>query len=103
MKRWLILAFCLIITLIAIKLSFFSPRRAVVAFSDSSSCEIRTAGVYHWFSDRQIPLVYRKNGQEVGRVEFRFTPELSPIAIFPTEDKEGVFCLYETDITIALF
>src|SRR2546421_484300 len=103
MKRWLIFAFFLIITLSAVKLCFFSPTRASVTLSESSSCEIRTAGVYHWFTDRRVPLVYRKDGQEVGRVQFRFTPEWSPLAIFPTEDKEGIFCLYQTDLSIGLF
>ena len=109
MKRLRIFAFFLIflifliIELGAVKLCFFSPTRASVTLSESRSCEIRTAGVYHWFTDRRIPLVYRKNGQEVGRVEFRFTPLWGPLAIFPTEDKEGLFCLSQTDLSIALF
>jgi hypothetical protein len=32
-----------------------------------------------------------------------FTPERGPIALFPTNDNENLICLYETDLTIALF
>jgi hypothetical protein len=103
MKRWWILAVALIFGAVIIKFWLFSPSRALVTLSDSSSCELRSAGFFHWFTDRRVPLVYRKDGQEIGRVEFRFTPGCAPVAIFPTEDKENLFCLSRTDFSIALF
>jgi hypothetical protein len=102
MKKWLIWGLVGLI-LVAMKVCFFSTMRASVALSETKYCEIRTNGLYHWVTDRRIPLVYWKNGHEAGRLEFRFSPEWHPTAIFPTEDKQSLFCFYGTDLTIALF
>lgn len=103
-KRLLLLLVLPIVCVLLIgTIFFFSPRRAVVRLSKSTSCEIRTNGLYHWFTDQQIPLVCSRDGNEIGRVEFIFSPEWYPIAIFPTADEHHVICYYGTDLTIALF
>ena len=100
--KWLLGTFAGLI-LVTTKVCFFSTMRASVALSETAYCEIRTNGLYHWITDRRIPLVYWNNGREAGRLEFRFSPEWYPTAIFPTEDKQNLFCFYGTDLTIALF
>ena len=95
----LVLAFVLLIVAVC----FFSPRGATVQLAHSTSCEIRTDGLYHWFTDQQMPLVCSRNEQEQGRVEFAFGLEWFRTAIFPTEDERNLICFYQTDLTIALF
>jgi hypothetical protein len=105
MKKWAIRGLVIGVgcVLLLSKICFFSTMKASVALSETANCEVRTNGLYHWFTDRRIPLVHWDNGHEAGHVDFRFTPECYPTAIFPTEDNRNVFCFYETDLTIALF
>jgi hypothetical protein len=95
----LVLAFVLLI----VSVCFFSSRTATAQLSQSTSCEIRTDGLYHWFTNQQLPLVCWKDGQEVGRVEFAFGLAWFRTAIFPTRDGHGLICFYQSDLTIALF
>jgi hypothetical protein len=101
-KKLYILAIIAGCLLVITKICFFSTRQASVSLSQAC-CEIRGNGLYHWFTDQRIPLVCSKGGHNIGRIEFGFSPEWYPTAIFPTEDKENLICFYETDLTIALF
>ncbi|HEX4630493.1 MAG TPA: hypothetical protein VH188_05965 [Chthoniobacterales bacterium] len=103
MAKKLIIGGLLGLVLITVKICFFSTMKASVALSEGSFCEIRTNGLYHWVTDRRIPLLYRKKGQDVGRLEFTYSPEWYPEAIFPTEDRQNLICFYGTDLTLALF
>jgi hypothetical protein len=103
-KQWilaLVVVFAFVLLFVAI--CFFSPRGAAVQLAQSTSCEIRTDGLYHWFTDQQIPLVCSRSSQEHGRVEFAFGLDWFRTAIFPTGDKQNLICFYQTDLTIALF
>ena len=86
-----------------VTICFFIPRKATVHLDRSTSCELRTDGFYHWFTDQQMPLVCWRNGQEIGRVEFTFDHYWFRTAIFPTGDKHSLVCFSQTDLTMALF
>ena len=105
MSKRLLLVFVLVVTsvLLIVAICFFTPRRAVVQLPKSTSCELRTDGLYHWFTDQRIPLVCRRDGQEVGRVEFTFDLEWFRTAIFPGRDEHSLICFNQDDQTIALF
>src|SRR5205085_3816281 len=105
MTKRLILVFGLLLAsfLVVVATCLVSPRRAAVQLSPSTSCELRTGGLYHRFTDQQIPLVCRRDGHEIGRVEFAFGLEWFRTAIFPGRDDHSLICLSQDDQTIALF
>ncbi len=105
MKKWLIIGLVSVIgfALVIAKICFFTTRKAAVRLSQSTSCELRTDGFYHLFTDQQMPLVCWRDGQEIGRVEFAFDADWFRTAIFPTQDKHKLICFSQTDLTIALF
>jgi hypothetical protein len=105
MKKWLVRGIVLVLAfvLLIVTIFFFSTRGAAVQLSQSTSCEIRTDGLYHWFTDQEIPLVCSRDGHENGRVEFAFGLDWFRTAIFPTRDEHNLICFYQTDLTIALF
>jgi len=105
MKKWLLIGFLAVTgwVLMGATICFFIPRKATVHLDRSTSCELRTDGFYHWFTDQQMPLVCWRNGQEIGRVEFTFDHYWFRTAIFPTGDKHSLVCFSQTDLTMALF